>query len=112
MSLPVVDDSNFDVKVLQSDAPVVVMFSAPWCGPCKTMGPIVESVSGELSGKVFVCKVDIQESPDTAQWCNIRSVPTFITFKDGKEATRKVGAMPAASLRMLAESLLAERVVT
>jgi thioredoxin 1 len=84
-------DANFSNDVLQSDVPVLVDFSATWCGPCKALSPIVEKLADELSGKVKVGKCDIDDSPNTAQQFGVRSVPTVMVFKNGQKVAQHVG---------------------
>jgi thioredoxin 1 len=84
-------DANFSNDVLQSDVPVLVDFSATWCGPCKALSPIVEKLADELTGKVKVGKCDIDDSPNTAQQFGVRSVPTVMVFKNGQKVAQHVG---------------------
>jgi thioredoxin len=84
-------DSNFQTEVLQSDKPVVVDFSATWCGPCRQLTPIIEDLANEYSGKVKVGKVDIDQSQDVASRYGIMSVPTVLFFKGGKMVDTMVG---------------------
>jgi len=87
-----VDSKGFD-KAISGDKPVLVDFFAAWCGPCQIMHPIVEEI--EKEAKDFsVVKVDLDQSPEIAAKNNVISVPTFIIFKNGKEAERIVGAVP------------------
>jgi thioredoxin 1 len=85
------NDENFDAVVGDGDLPVLVDFSAGWCGPCKALSPIVEKLADEVVGKAKVCKVDIDEAPQAAKKHGIRSVPTVIVFKDGKAFNTSVG---------------------
>lgn len=84
-------DANFQTEVLQSDKPVVVDFSATWCGPCRQLTPIIEDLAKEYSGKVKVGKVDIDASQDVASRYGIMSVPTVLFFKGGKMVDTMVG---------------------
>jgi thioredoxin 1 len=87
------EDSNFEEVVSSSDVPVIVDFSASWCGPCKVLTPIVEKLAEELQGKAKVCKVDIDEAPEAASKYNIRGVPTVIAFKGGQPVGTTVGVV-------------------
>ena len=82
---------NFEKEVLNSEEPVLVDFYADWCGPCKMMAPVVESLAGELKGKARVGKINVDENQDLAMEYNVMSIPTLIIFKDGKETKRFVG---------------------
>lgn len=89
-----INSKNFESEVLKSDLPVIVDFSAAWCGPCKMISPIVDDISEDLSGKVKIAKLDIDESMDIAIKYNVMSVPTLILFKDGNAVHQISGAMP------------------
>lgn len=93
-----VGDQNFDAEVISSDLPVLVDFSAVWCGPCKALEPAVKEVAGEYAGKLKVVKVDIDESPGVAARFGIRGVPTVIVVKGGREVKRQVGLVPKPKL--------------
>jgi len=92
-------DASFDAEVLKSDLPVLVDFWAPWCGPCKMIAPVLEKLAGDYDGKLKVCKVNTDESPETPGKYDIHGIPTLIIFKQGKEAERMVGFMPEPALR-------------
>ncbi len=87
-----INDLNFDTEVLKSSVPVLLDFSAVWCGPCKALAPVVEKFATEFAGKVKVGKLDIDDSPATPSKFSIRGVPTIVAFRDGKEIGRHVGA--------------------
>ncbi|VAW55223.1 Thioredoxin [hydrothermal vent metagenome] len=91
--------TNFQQHVNRNDVPVVVDFWAPWCGPCKSMAPAFEQVSAELSPEVRLAKLNTEEEQTIAGHLNIRSIPTMVLFKNGREVTRKMGAMSAADIR-------------
>lgn len=86
-----INDLNFDGEVLNSSVPFLLDFSAVWCGPCRALAPIVEKLADELQGKVRVGKLDTDDSPVTASKFGVRSIPTVLVFKGGKEAGRHVG---------------------
>lgn len=100
-----VTPANFD-ELLTSDLPVLVDFWAPWCGPCRTVSPIVDELADELAGRVVVAKCNVDENQDIAVKFGVMSIPTLIVFKDGKEASRTVGAMPKPRLKAEIESAL------
>jgi thioredoxin 1 len=89
-----ISDSEFNSEVIESDLPVLVDFWAPWCGPCRMLGPIVESLSEELEGKAKVVKVNVDESPETAGKYGITSIPTVMIFKGGEKTETLVGVLP------------------
>lgn len=93
MAAVVVNKDNFEAEVLKSDIPVLVDFWATWCGPCQMMGPVVESLSKELSGKVKVCKINVDENGDLASEYDVMSIPNFKLFKNGSMADERVGAV-------------------
>ena len=92
------NDKNFGRHVVRSDIPVVVDFWAEWCGPCKAMAPQFEQAAAELEPTVRLAKVDTEEAKGTAARFNIRSIPTLVLFKDGRDVARQPGAMSAADI--------------
>ena len=92
-------DVNFATEVIASDKLVLVDFWAPWCGPCKMIGPIVEKLSTELAGSVKIGKLNVDESPATAQEYGVMSIPTLLLFKGGKVVGTTMGFQPEPKLR-------------
>ncbi len=85
------NDKNFEDKVLKSNKIALIDFWAPWCGPCQIMGPIIEETAKEIGGKAIVGKLNVDESPETAQKYGVMSIPTIIIFKNGELAKQIVG---------------------
>jgi thioredoxin 1 len=98
MAVSKVSDDTFDAEVLKASGPVVVDFWAEWCGPCKMIAPVLDEISGALGSKVKIVKLNVDESPATAQKYGIMSIPTLLIFKNGEMASRQVGAAPRAKL--------------
>ena len=92
-------EQNFTTEVLQSDVPVLIEFTADWCPPCKMIAPHLEELSAELSGKVKIVKLNIDENQQTAIKYGVRSIPTLIMFKNGEPVDMKVGAGPKSDLQ-------------
>jgi len=86
-----VTDATFEAEVLKSEAPVLVDFWAPWCGPCKSMLPVIEEVAKDYEGKVKIVKVNVDENAETPQQFNVMSIPSFFVFKGGEVAANFVG---------------------
>ncbi len=101
-----VDGNNFDVEVAASDVPVLVDFWAPWCGPCKMIGPIVEELAAEYDGKVKVAKINVDDNRELATRFGIRGIPTVMIFKDGNVHTSYVGVKPKEELASALDSAL------
>ncbi len=93
-----VTDQSFESDVLNSSIPVLVDFWAEWCGPCKMLAPILESVVDDYAGKVKIVKINVDDNPETAPKFGIRGIPTLILFKNGEVVTTKVGALSKPQL--------------
>ena len=106
MSLTDLNDDNFPAEVLEADMPVMVDFYATWCGPCKTLTPIVEKLAGEYEGRLKVGKINIDEAPQTPVQFAVRAVPTIVFFKDGQAVNTMVGLKRESELRSQIEALL------
>jgi thioredoxin 2 len=97
----------FDHLIANASLPVVVDYWAPWCGPCRMVGPIVDELATELAGKVRVAKLNVDDNPATAARFDIRSIPTLLVMAGGREVDRIVGALPKAAIRQRLDRALA-----
>lgn len=95
------NDLNFESEIAQSDLPVLVDFTATWCGPCKMIAPFVEQLADEYAGRARVAKVDIDSAPGIARKYGIRGVPTLKVFKGGEVVAEQSGAIPKAAIAAL-----------
>jgi thioredoxin 1 len=102
-----VNTKLWDNDVLKSDLPVLVDFWAEWCGPCRMVGPVVEQLSQMMAGKIKVAKLNVDENQEIAMKYGIRSIPSLILFKGGKEIARTVGAASKDSYQKFIEQSLA-----
>ena len=93
-----IEDNSFDAEVLQSDKPVLVDFWAPWCGPCKAIGPVVEELSQSFGDKVKFAKCNVDNSPVTPSKYGIKAIPTLIFFKDGDVVEQITGMVAKSKL--------------
>lgn len=89
-----ITDSSFQDTVLKSDKPVLVDFWAVWCGPCRTLGPIIEEVAADFEGKAVVGKVDVDNNQEISMQYGIRNIPTVLIFKNGEVVDKLVGVAP------------------
>lgn len=102
----IVTDANFAEEVEGSPLPVLLDMWAPWCGPCRMIAPVIEQLAGELAGRVKVAKLNTDENPMTGSRFNVRSIPTLLVLKDGKEIDRLVGALPKQEIVRRVESII------
>ena len=100
-------DANFDDVVVNSDVPVLVDFWAPWCGPCRAVGPILEEVAGEYADRAKVVKVNVDEETKIASSLGVRAIPTIVLFHKGEQKASVVGARPKGELTDLLDKALA-----
>lgn len=101
-----VTDAEFDSQVLQSDVPVLVDFWAEWCGPCRSIAPMLEDLARDYEGRVKIVKLNIDENQASAVKYNVRSIPTLLLFKDGKVEGTEIGAKPKSAFeQMLARTV-------
>ena len=105
-NLTVVSDTNFAEEILKADKPALVDFWAPWCGPCKALGPLVEALADEYHDRVKVGKINIDDNPKTAANYGVRSIPTLILFKEGKVLDTLIGLVPKDRLETFLKKAL------
>jgi thioredoxin 1 len=101
-----VNDKNFADEVLNAQLPVLVDFWATWCGPCRSISPIIEELAKEFTGRIKVTKLNVDENPATPSQYGVRGIPTLILFKGGKILDQIVGAVPKARLITMIEKVL------
>jgi thioredoxin 1 len=102
----VVTDNTFEEEVIKSNQPVVVDMWAPWCGPCRMVAPVVESLSAKYAGRVKFCKLNVDENPKSAVKYHIMSIPTMMFFKGGEVVDTVIGALPESALQPKVDNLL------
>jgi len=93
-----IDDKSFEAEVIKADVPVLVDFWAPWCGPCKTIAPVLEELAEQYGGKVKIVKINVDENKEFATKFNVRGIPNLILFKNGESKEQIVGAVAKQEL--------------
>lgn len=101
-----ITDANFDEVVMKSDKPVVVDFWAEWCGPCRMIGPVIEKMSGDYTGRADIGKVNVDLNPGVSAKFGVRNIPTVLFIKNGEVVDKVVGAVPEAQLTAKLNALL------
>ncbi len=102
-----VSDASFDKDVLKSDIPVLVDFWAPWCGPCKSIAPVLDELSDQYSGKIKILKMNVDDNPKTPTNYGVRGIPNLVIFKGGEVAEQIVGAVPKEQLTSAIDRVIA-----
>lgn len=101
-----ITDANFQADVLDSGKVSVIDFWAPWCGPCKVVGPIIEELASDFEGQAVIGKINIDDNPETPLKYMVRNIPTILFIKDGEVVDKQVGAAPKALLETKLKALL------
>ena len=99
-----ISDATFESLVLKSDLPVLLDFWAPWCGPCRAVGPVIDELAEEYEGRVIIAMMNVDEIPATPTKFGIRAIPTLILFKGGEAVEQVTGAVAKASLKELLDT--------
>ena len=93
-----INETNFSDEVIRSDRPVLLDFWAPWCGPCRMLGPVMEELAAQYEGKALVAKVNVDEQPELAGRFGVMAIPTLVVMKDGRITSQAAGARPKAQI--------------
>ena len=101
-----ISDNSFDSEIMQSEKPVVVDFWAPWCGPCKAIGPVIEDLAGTYGGQVKFAKCNVDDNPVTPGKFGIKAIPTLIFFKEGKVVDQITGMVAKSKLEDTLKNIL------
>ena len=100
-----VTDANFEEEILKSATPALVDFWAAWCGPCRTVGPVVEELAGEYNNKVKIAKLNVDDNKQTPSKYGVRGIPTLMLFKNGQVVDQIVGAVPKSKIKELLDKV-------
>ncbi|MFA6224322.1 MAG: thioredoxin [Desulfomonilaceae bacterium] len=100
-----VTDADFDQQILKSEVPALVDFWAAWCGPCRTVGPVVEELAGEYSGKVKIAKLNVDDNKQTPSKYGVKGIPTLMLFKNGERVAEIVGAVPKTKIKEMLDRI-------
>jgi thioredoxin 1 len=101
-----VNDNSFEKTVLKSTLPVLVDFWAPWCAPCRMMGPVIDKIAAQYAGRLLVSKVDTDQNPDWAERYRVRGIPTLLFFSGGQVLNQQVGVVSYESLQQMVDHFL------
>lgn len=100
-----VTDANFEEEILKSSTPALVDFWAAWCGPCRTVGPVVEELAGEYNNKVKIAKLNVDDNKQTPSKYGVRGIPTLMLFNNGQVVDQIVGAVPKSKIKELLDKV-------